>query len=92
MKKKSTNDAECPQEQSLPVYGQDAEGRKKRVFDCLLVDGQPYIESVNREGHKVKTPASAVSAAFRQLRLKEKTAVYRRAKDPPLESEKAANG
>ena len=91
MKNASMNDAETQPEPSLPVYGQDAEGKKKRGFDCVLINGQPYIESINRDGHKVKTPASAVSAAFRQLRLKEKTAVYRRAKDPSLESEKAAN-
>ena len=71
MKKRKTDDADNPQDRSLPVYGQDAEGKKKRGFDCLLIDGQPYIESINRDGHKVKTPASAVTAAFRQLQLKE---------------------
>ena len=71
MKKRKTDEADNQQDQSLPVYGQDAEGKKKRVFDCLLIDGQPYIESINRDGHKVKTPASAVTDAFRQLKMKE---------------------
>ena len=71
MKKRKTDDTDNQQDQSLPVYGQDAEGKKKRGFDCLLIDGQPYIESINRDGHKVKTPASAVTAAFRQLIKKE---------------------
>ena len=71
MKKRKTDDTDNQQDQSLPVYGQDAEGKKKRGFDCLLIDGQPYIESINRDGHKVKTPASAVTAAFRQLIMKE---------------------
>jgi len=70
MKKRKTDDTDNQQDQSLPVYGQDAEGKKKRGFDCLLIDGQPYIESINRDGHKVKTPASAVTAAFRQLKMK----------------------
>ena len=70
MKKRKTDDTDNQQDQSLPVYGQDAEGKKKRGFDCLLIDGQPYIESINRDGHKVKTPASAVAAAFRQLKMK----------------------
>ena len=73
MKKRKNADTDNPQDQSLPVYGQDAEGKKKRGFDCLLIDGQPYIESINRDGHKVKTPASAVTAAFRQLKLQEQT-------------------
>ncbi len=71
MKKRKTDEADNPQDQSLPVYGRDAEGKKKRGFDCLLIDGQPYIESINRDGHKVKTPDSAVTAAFRQLKLQE---------------------
>ena len=71
MKKRKTDDADYPQDHSLPVYGQNAEGKKKRGFDCLLIDGQPYIESINRDGQKVKTPASAVTAAFRQLKMKE---------------------
>ena len=71
MKKRKNDDTDNPQDLSLPVYGRDAEGRKKRGFDCLLIDGQPYIESVNKDGRKVKTPATAVVDAFRQLKLQE---------------------
>ena len=66
--KKKTDETDSPQDRSLPVYGQDAEGKKKRVFDCVLINGEPYIEAVGRDGHKVKTPAAEAEAAFRRLK------------------------
>ena len=71
MKKRTADKPDNPPDNSLPVYGQDSDGKKRRGFDCLLIDGKPYIESVNRDGHKVKTPASAAIKAFRQLQLNE---------------------
>lgn len=71
MKKKKPDDTDSLYDNSLPVYVQDSDGKKKRVFDCVLINGEPYIESVCRDGHKVKTPVSAAEAAFRQLRLME---------------------
>ena len=46
-------------EDRISVFGRDAEGNEKRGFDCLLINGKPYIESINKEGHKIKTPASS---------------------------------
>ncbi len=55
-------------EKRVPVYGKDAEGKKKRAFDWLeQEDGQTYAETINREGHKVKTPVDAALAALEQL-------------------------
>ena len=41
---------------------------KKRGFDCVLIDGEPYIETVNRNGRKVKTPVSAAVEAIQKLK------------------------
>ena len=68
MKRKSTDDTDNPQDNSLPVYGKDPEGNKKRGFDCVLINGEPYIESVSRNGCKVKTPVSAAVAAIQKLK------------------------
>ncbi len=68
MKKKNPEDSDNPQDNSLPVYGKDSEGNRKRGFDCVLINGEPYIESVSRNGRKVKTPASAAIAAFQKLK------------------------
>lgn len=68
MKKRSTDEKEHPQSNSLPVYGEDSEGRKKRVFDCVLINGEPYIEAISRQGCKVITPVSAAVAAVQKLK------------------------
>ena len=68
MKKRKADDTDNPQDTSLPVYGQDADGNKKRGFDCILINGTPYIESVSRNGRKVKTPVSAAIAAAEKLK------------------------
>ena len=57
-------------DERVPVYGKDAEGNRKRGFDWLMIDGKPYIESVTREGHKVKTPAYEAANAFKELQEK----------------------
>ena len=67
MKKKAAGDTEHPQGHSLPVYGEDAEGNIRRGFDCLLIDGEPYIETVSRNGCRIKTPVSSAIAAFMLL-------------------------
>lgn len=54
-------------EDRISVFGRDAEGNEKRGFDCLLINGKPYIESINKEGHKIKTPASSAADAFIKL-------------------------
>ena len=58
------------QNNRVSVYGKDAEGKRKRGFDCVMIDGKPYIESITREGHKVKTPAYEAANAFRELQEK----------------------
>ena len=68
MKKRKTDDSDYPQDTSLPVYGQDSDGNKKRGFDCVLINGTPYIESVSRNGRKIKTPVSAAIAAAEKLK------------------------
>ena len=68
MKKRKTDDTDNPQDNSLPVYGKDSDGNKKRGFDCILINGTPYIESVSRNGRKVKTPISAAIAAAEKLK------------------------
>ena len=69
--KKSRNDTDSPQDRGLPVFGRDAEGKKKRGFNCVLIDGERYIESVGRDGRRIQTPVSEARAAFRQLELRE---------------------
>ena len=66
--KKSNDDTDTPHDNSLPVYGKDSEGRKKRGFDCVLINGELYIESVSRNGCKIKTPVSAAVAAIQKLK------------------------
>lgn len=68
MKKHNPDDTDSPQGNSLPVYGRDSEGQKKRGFNCILKDGEAYIESVGRNGRKVKTPISAAVAAAKKLK------------------------
>ena len=51
----------------IPIYGHDAEGNKKRGLDCILEHGKLYLESVNKQGNKVKTPAGLVTKALKQL-------------------------
>lgn len=54
----------------IKVYGRDADNREKRAFDLVLSDGQLYVETVNREGHRIMTPAKIVLSKYRQLRTK----------------------
>ena len=68
MKKRTADETDHPQNNSLPVYGQDSEGQKRRGFNCVLKNGEPYIESVGRNGCKVKTPFSAAVAAAKKLK------------------------
>ena len=62
------------EENRISVYGKDAEDKEKRAFDLILIDGQPYVETVSREGHKIKTPAIAAVSAIKRLRLTAKHA------------------
>ena len=55
------------EENRVPVYGKDSEGKSKRGFDWLRINGKTYLESINREGHKVKTPVETALAALQQL-------------------------
>lgn len=68
MKKRTADDTDNPQDNSLPVYGHDSEGQKKHGFNCVLEDGEAYIESLGRKGRKVKTPISAAIAAAEKLK------------------------
>ena len=52
----------------IPVYGKDTEDKQKRAFDWIMIDGKMYVETVNRDGHKVRTPASAAIIAYKKLR------------------------
>ena len=62
------------EENRIRVYGKDAEDKEKRAFDLILVDGQPYVETVSREGHKIKTPANAAISAIEWLKQTAKRA------------------
>ena len=68
MKKTANDSTDYPRPNSLPVYGEDSEGNKKRGFNCVLKNGEAYIESVGRNGRKVKTPISAAIAAAKKLK------------------------
>jgi len=68
MKKTKPDDPNHPQDNSLPVYGQNSEGQKKRGFNCVLENGETYIESLGRNGHKIKTPVAAAVAAAKKLK------------------------
>ena len=57
-------------DQNIPVFGKDAEGRRKRAFDWVLINGEPFLETVNREGRKIRTPAAVTIAAYKRLRPK----------------------
>ena len=59
------------EEKRIPVFGKDAEGKSKRGFDVILIDGKPYVESINRQGHRVKTPVDAALTAVMQLQESE---------------------
>ena len=49
------------------VEGKDAENKKRRAFDWIIVNGVPYAESVNKKGWKIKTPANEVIDALKLL-------------------------
>ncbi len=55
------------EEKRIHVYGKDAEGKRKRGFDFILVDGKPYVESVNTQGQRVKTPVEQAKAVLMKL-------------------------
>jgi hypothetical protein len=55
-------------EQRVSVYGKDAEGKRKRAFDWLVLNGQTYAESVNRDGQRIKTPVDIALDALEELR------------------------
>ena len=68
MKNTEPSDGVRPAEKRIPVYGREpATGRKKRAFDCLLADGQPWIESVNTQGQRIRTTREAALAALAAL-------------------------
>ena len=56
------------EEKRITVYGKDAEDKEKRAFDWIMVDGHPYLETKDRYGHKVVTPANAAIAALKRLK------------------------
>ncbi|MBR5109053.1 MAG: hypothetical protein IK099_02565 [Clostridia bacterium] len=55
------------EEKRIPVYGKDAEDKEKRAFDWIVVNGRPYMETKDRSGHKVLTPAKDAIAAYKKL-------------------------
>lgn len=54
-------------EKRIPVYGKDAENKQKRMFDCIMINGKPFIETKDSHGHKIRTPATEAITAYRQL-------------------------
>ena len=52
----------------VKVYGEDAEKRKRRALDCIVIDGRLFLETVDRSGHKIRTPARVVMNALEQAR------------------------
>ena len=55
------------EEKRIPVYGRDAQGNRKHGFDLLVIDGEPFIESIYKGNHRVKTPVDAALAALNKL-------------------------
>lgn len=55
------------EEKRITVYGKDAEDKDKRAFDWIMVDGHPFMETKDRRGHKVLTPAKDAMDAYRRL-------------------------
>lgn len=55
------------EQKRIPVYGKDTEDKQKRAFDWIMIDGKMFVETVNRDGHKVRTPASAAITAYKKL-------------------------
>lgn len=58
-------------EERVSVFGKDAEEHDKRAFDWILVNGQPYMETKDRHGNKVRTPVNRVVAGYEQLKRKQ---------------------
>lgn len=51
----------------IHIYGQDAEGNKKRAFDLVLIHGHPYLETKNRTV-LIRTPADDALNAIKKLK------------------------
>ena len=55
------------EEKRMPVFGKDAEGNKKHGFDLLMIDGKPYIESLYKGNHRIKTPVDMTLNVLKEL-------------------------
>jgi len=51
---------------SIPVYGKDAEGHKKRAFDWVTENGETFMET-KIGATKIRTPAREAIIAYKQL-------------------------
>lgn len=54
-------------EKRISVYGKDAENKQKRMFDWIMINGKPFIETKDSHGNKVWTPATEAITAYRKL-------------------------
>ncbi len=55
------------QEKRIAVYGKDAEGKRKRAFDMVRIQGTQFLETKDRHGHKIITPVGDAMNALNQL-------------------------
>ena len=55
------------EEKRVQVFGKDAEGNDKHGFDLVMIDGKPYIESIYKGNHRVKTPIDIALSALEEL-------------------------
>lgn len=59
------------EENHVPVYGKDAEDKTKRMFDWILINGKPFMETKDSHGHTIRTPASEAITAYKRLQRRQ---------------------
>ena len=55
------------EDKRIAVYGKDAEDKEKRAFDWIRIKGQLFVETKDRHGRTVRTPAKEALAPYKQL-------------------------
>ena len=55
------------QEKRISVYGKDADGKRKRAFDMVRIQGSQFLETKDRHGNKIITPIEDAMNAINQL-------------------------
>lgn len=55
------------EQERIPVYGKDPEDKEKRAFDWIMINGCLFIETKDRYGHTIRTPANKALAPYKKL-------------------------